>query len=283
MNIDTPHTSTVPIEAPHVLVVDSSRVVRQIIERMLKAELPDVVVTGCGSGTGALAHMKSGHADLITTALHLPDMDGVEFAHLVRETSAQARDVPIIVVSGDVQERLVARTLSNYVTDYFDKSLGMNALAAFIHGYVCPIDSIGGDVLYVEDSRVVAFATTRMLRHAGFSVTHVVSVEDALEQLKAMVAANKVPGFDLVLTDVSLKGDLGGGDLLDCIRHQFSYSKSDLPVLIMTGDNNPIRQAALLREGANDLVYKPVKNRLLIAKLQFQVRVVRQRRVQAAA
>ena len=141
----------------------------------------------------------------------------------------------------------------------------------------------GGQVLYVEDSRVVAFATTRMLQHAGFTVTHVASAEDAMDRLKMMIAAHKAPGFDLVLTDVSLKSDLGGGDLLDCIRHQFAYSKSDLPVLIMTGDNNPVRQAALLRDGANDLVHKPVEERLLIAKLQFQMRVARQRHVQAAA
>ena len=64
-------------------------------------------------------------------------MDGVELAHHVREYSPQAY-IPIIVVSGDVQERLVARSLPHDVTDYFDKSLGFEALAEFIRGYVHP-------------------------------------------------------------------------------------------------------------------------------------------------
>jgi len=36
--------------APRVLVVDGSRMVRQMIARVLAAELPGVEVVGCGSG-----------------------------------------------------------------------------------------------------------------------------------------------------------------------------------------------------------------------------------------
>ncbi len=146
-------------------------------------------------------------------------------------------------------------------------------MAAFIRGYVRPAETVSGEVLYVEDSRVVALATRRMLEKCGFRVSHVVSVEAALEQLDAAKADGNAPGPDLVLTDVSLKGELTGGDLLDRIRHEYAYSKGELPVLVMTGDDNPVNQAALLRAGANDLVHKPVEERLLVTKLQFQLRV----------
>ena len=58
-----------------------------------------------------------------------------------------------------------------------------------------------------------------------------------------------------------------------------------MPVLVMTAEDNPRNQAALLRVGANDLVHKPVEERLLITKLLFQLRVAqaRQRRLGAAA
>ena len=39
-------------------------------------------------------------------------------------------------------------------------------------------------MLYVEDSRVVALATRRMLEKIGRTVRHVVSVEDALAMLE---------------------------------------------------------------------------------------------------
>jgi CheY-like chemotaxis protein len=100
----------------------------------------------------------------------------------------------------------------------------------------------------------------------------VVSVEDALALLETERAQGRV-GADVVLTDVSLKGELTGGDLLEHVRNQFGYGKGKLPVLVMTGDENPANQAALLKAGANDLVEKPVEEKLLVTKLLFQLRV----------
>jgi len=259
--------------APRVLVVDGSRVVRQLITRVLEAELPGVEIVGSGSGNEALLLLGEGVFDFITIALRLPDMDGLELARFVRESAPQFY-VPIVVVSGDVESRLHRRELGEHVTDYFDKALGFQALAEFIRGYVRPESSVEGMVLYVEDSRVVALATRRMLEKYGLTVRHVISVEDALEVLEAARAQGQV-GADVVLTDVSLKGELTGGDLLERIRTEFGYGKGRLPVLVMTGDENPVNQAALIKAGANDLVEKPVEERLLVTKLLFQLRVAR--------
>lgn len=267
--------------APRVLVVDGSRVVRQLIGRVLQAELEGVEVVGCGLGVEAQQLLESGVFDFITVALRLPDMDGLELARHIRECAPQAY-VPIVVVSGDVDDRLHRRLLGEHVTDYFDKSLGLQALADFIRGYVRPESTAEGTVLYVEDSRVVALATRRMLEKIGLTVRHVVSVEDALALLEADRALGWV-GADVVLTDVSLKGELTGGDLLERIRGEFGYGKGQLPVLVMTGDENPANQAALLRAGANDLVEKPVEEKLLITKLLFQLRVARHLREQAVS
>jgi CheY-like chemotaxis protein len=256
--------------------------VRRLIEQVLKAELPESVVLSCENGTAAQRELESGVVDLVITALSLSDMDGVDLARHVREYSPQAY-IPIIVVSGDVQERLVARSLSHDVTDYFDKALGFDALAEFIRGYVHPAQEASGEVLYVEDSRVVAHATTRMLEKFGLTVTLVTSVEAAIELLEAARSEDRAPGADLVLTDVNLKGELSGGDLLELIRGGFGYSKGELPVLVMTGDDNPKNQTALLRAGANDLVHKPIEERLLITKLMFQLRVARKVREHARA
>lgn len=265
-------TRHIASDEPRVMVVDGSKVVRRLIEQVLKSDLPGVTVLACESGAEAKQQLESGVVDFVTTALRLPDMDGLELAQYIREHAPQAY-IPIVVVSGDVQERLIARTLSDAVTDYFDKSLGFAALAAFIRGYVRPESNVTGEVLYVEDSRVVALATRRMMEKHGLTVLHVVSVEDALALLDTAKAQGKTPGADIVLTDVNLKGELTGGDLLERIRNDFGYGKALLPVLVMTGDDNPKNQAVLIRQGANDLVEKPIEERLLITKLLFQLRV----------
>jgi len=274
-------TRHIASESPRVMVVDGSKVVRRLIEQLLKSDLPGVTVLSCESGEEAKKQLEAGVVDLVTTALRLPDMDGLDLARHVRDNSPQAY-IPIVIVSGDVNERLINRELSEFVTDYFDKSLGFQALAAFIRGYVRPETQVKGDVLYVEDSRVVALATRRMLEKYGLTVLHVTSVEDAVAHLETGMVQGRV-GCDVVLSDVNLKGELTGGDLLERIRNEFGYTKGQLPVLIMTGDDNPKNQAALLRAGANDLVQKPIEERLLITKLLFQMRVSQHVRQHPAA
>lgn len=272
-------TRHISSDNPRVMVVDGSRVARKLVAQLLEKELPGVTVIACGSGADAQRELQAGVIDLITTALRLPDMDGLELARYVREHAPQAY-IPIVAVSGDVQERLVNRALGEDVTDYFDKAQGLPALAEFIRGYVRPEPQGSGEVLYVEDSRVVALATRRMLEKYGLKVTHVISAEDAVALLDAARAEDRL-GTDLVLTDVNLKGELSGGDLLARIRNDYGYGKGRLPVLVMTGDDNPKNQAALLRAGANDLVQKPIEERLLVTKLLFQLRVARRLRAQA--
>jgi CheY-like chemotaxis protein len=260
-------------DTPRVMVVDGSKLARKMIEGLLRKELPGVDFIGCETGAQAKEALLTGAVNLVTTALALPDMDGLELARYIREYAPQAY-IPIIVVSGNVQERLESRKLSDDVTDYFDKSLGFGALATFIRGYVSPEDEPGGEVLYVEDSRVVAVATRRMLEKHGLQVTHTVSVEDALARLQVL-HEDGTPLPDIVLTDVYLKGELTGSDLLERVRTQLHYSKAELPIIVMTGDSDPGNQSELLRKGANDLVEKPIEERMLITKLLFQVRVGR--------
>lgn len=265
---------------PRVMVVDGSRVVRRLIEQVLKKELPEATVIACGSGEEARAALAEGVVDFVTVALRLPDIDGVELARYIRDHVPQTY-MPIVVISGDVDQRLRERSLGDAVTDYFDKGLGFHALADFIRGYVHADDQAQGEVLYIEDSRVVALATRRMMEKHGLSVLHDISVEDALARLETSRVQDRV-GADVVLTDVTLKGELTGGDLLHRIRGEFGYGKGQLPVLVMTGDDNPEKQAELIRAGANDLVVKPVEERLLITKLLFQLRVSRHLRQRAA-
>ncbi|BDU15108.1 response regulator [Lysobacter auxotrophicus] len=259
--------------APRIMVVDGSKLVRKLIGDVLTRELSDAVVVPCAGIAEARAALEGGAVDLVTTSLVLPDGDGIALARVVRESAGQAY-VPIIVVSGDAQSHLESRRFTEDVTDYFDKALGHTALAAFIRGYVQPQPIPGARVLYVEDSKVVALATKRMLERHGLTVLHFVGVEEALEYLETHRGQDDV-GCDCVLTDVYLKGALSGNDLLARLREDFGYGKRRLPVLVMTGDGNADNQSALIRAGANDLVLKPIEERLLVTKTLFQLRLAR--------
>ncbi|KRG75830.1 histidine kinase [Stenotrophomonas chelatiphaga] len=261
-------------DATRVMVVDGSRLVRKLIADVLQRDLPGVQVVGCASIEEARQALADGPVNLVTTSLSLPDGDGLALAKTVRESAGQAY-VPVIVVSGDAQSHLEQRRFTDYVTDYFDKSLGHEALAAFIRGYVQPAIIPGATLLYVEDSRVVAEATKRMLERQQLNVLHVMTAEEAVTLLTAESLGRNQHRIDLVLTDVTLKGELSGRDLVERVRVDFGYGKRRLPVLVMTGDGNPLNQTALLQAGANDLVLKPIEERLLVTKVLFQLRLSR--------
>lgn len=261
-------------DAPRVMVVDGSKLVRKLIADVLQRELPAVEVVGCASIEDARMALAAGPVNLVTTSLTLSDGDGLALARLVRETAGQAY-VPVIVVSGDAQQHLEQRRFTDYVTDYFDKALGHEALATFIRGYVQPETIPGATILYVEDSRVVAEATKRMLERQSLNVLHVMTAEEAFALLTAESLGRSSHRIDLVLTDVTLKGELSGLDVVERVRVDFGYGKRRLPVLVMTGDGNPLNQSGLLQAGANDLVQKPIEERLLVTKVLFQLRLSR--------
>ena len=260
--------------ATRVMVVDGSKLVRKLIADVLQRDLPGVEVIGCDSIEDAQQALAQGPVDLVTTSLTLRDGDGLALARTVREAAGQAY-VPVIVVSGDAQQHLEQRRFTDYITDYFDKALGHEALATFIRGYVQPQTIPGATILYIEDSRVVAEATKRMLERQQLNVLHVVSAEEAFTLLTAESLGRSRHRIDLVLTDVTLKGELSGRDVVQRVRVDFGYGKRRLPVLVMTGDGNPHNQTGLLQAGANDLVLKPIEERLLVTKVLFQLRLAR--------
>ena len=270
----TPDLRHLVSESPRIMVVDGSRLVRRLISDVLRQELPAVEVVACAGLAEARDALAGAPVDLVTTSLVLPDGDGQQLARTVRETAGQ-KYVPVIVVSGDAQSHLERRRFTEDVTDYFDKGEGHQALATFVRGYVMPQAIPGARVLYVEDSRTVALATRRMLQSHGMEVIHLISAEEAVEWLRERRGGEDAPGADLLLTDVYLKGELSGRDLLQAVRGELGYGKRRLPVLVMTGDDNRVNQMALLRDGANDLVLKPIEERLLVTKALFQLRLAK--------
>jgi len=258
---------------PKIMVVDGSKLVRRLISDVLKRELPDAEILACADMAQACAVLASGPVHLVTTSLLLPDGNGLALAQQVRD-SGQQTYVPVIVVSGDTQQHLEQRRFTASVTDYFDKSLGFKALAAFIRGYIQPEPVPGATVLYVEDSRVAAMVVKRVLAKNDLHVIHVLTAEEALDLLNAH-ARGDGPDIELVLSDVVLKGELGGFDVLKHVRHDLDYDKQRMPVLMMTGDDNPQNQSALLQAGANDLLQKPTDEHLLVVKVLFHLHLTR--------
>jgi two-component system cell cycle response regulator len=228
--------------------------------------MPEINITSCASAKKALKLVERERFSLITTALLLPDMDGLDFCRSVR-SSKRNRYAPVIVVSSDADQRLLHEGFNAGVTDYFDKALGFKAFGQFIKSFLARNPDLCGRILYIEDSKTAAKITRKMMEQHGMEVTHVTSVEEAQSLLEdAQIKEKK--GFDLVITDFHLKGEMTGGDLLYFLRVRLHYSPQALPVLVTTGDDKTHTQVEVFNAGANDFVMKPLVEEVVMARVR---------------
>lgn len=253
-----------------IMVVDGSEVSRTIIGRILKNEMTNVNITSCPTAKEALVHLGNWERfDLITTSLMLPDQDGLVLCRKIRE-SERHHYTPVIVVSGDADNRLLREGFAAGVTDYFDKSSGYKAFVEFIKSFLQRNSGLVGKILYVEDSPTAATITRRIMEKHGLKIVHVTHAEQALELLEGISNGwvSEDDGFDIIVTDFFLKGKLTGGDLLHAIRTRFHYSQQEMPVLVITVTDNQKKQAEVFHAGANDFVTKPIYEEIFIARIR---------------
>jgi len=249
-----------------VLVVDDSTVSREVVSRILTEVLDGAEITACGSGEEALRAVDDNSFSLVTTALKLPDMDGLDLSRRVR-SNEQHHLTPIVVISCGADTRLLDEGFAAGVTDYFDESEGYRAFGDFIKNVYQLHSALRGRILYVEDSRTAALVTRKVLEKYGLEIEHVESAEQASSLLEKCDQSECE--YDLVITDFNLKGRMSGGDLLHLLRVHLHYTQQELPVLVVTGNEDSQTQSEVFQAGANDFVCKPIVEEILMARVRL--------------
>ncbi|WP_101925277.1 MULTISPECIES: EAL domain-containing protein [Luteimonas] len=120
-------------------------------------------------------------------------------------------------------------------------------------------------VLVVEDDPSQALFAESVLNGAGMEA-HVVPVANEF-----MTTLQRVQP-DLVLMDLHMPG-MDGNELTTQLRQQPAFSH--IPVVFLTGDEDPDRHFEALEVGADDFLTKPVRPRHLIAAVQNRIRRAR--------
>lgn len=255
-------------QSTRIIVVDGSSVTRAILTRILREEVADAEVYPCATGQEALTLLEGGKYDLISTALMLPDMDGLELSRQVRSSRYHSY-LPVIVVSGDADTRLLREGFEAGVTDYFDKSQGYKAFGGFIRAFIQRHSGLVGHILFVEDSATAAAVIRKILEKHGLKVTQVATAEAAMALIDPPESnQNRLDDYDLVITDFYLEGDMTGGDLLHAIRAKLHMSQQEIPVLVITSTDDQQTQIEVFHAGANDFVSKPIVEEVLIARVR---------------
>jgi two-component system OmpR family response regulator len=112
--------------APHVLIVDDHREIRELVGRVLSRE--GFRVSAAGDGKAMRKALADGRIDLILLDLMLPGEDGLSLCRAVRADS----NVPIIMLTakGEEVDRVIGLEMG--ADDYLPKPFGSRELIARI-------------------------------------------------------------------------------------------------------------------------------------------------------
>jgi PAS domain S-box-containing protein len=190
--------------------------------------------------------------DLVVMDYRLGTSTGLD---LNRRVKAAGLDVPVIIVSGSIDDASIIEAMRAGVKDVLVKGSDyLDRLPAAVHGVLeqaarvperVPPAELGTRVLIVEDDEGVAALERRELERAGYETTVASSADEALVALRT-------GRVNLAIVDLRLDGAVSGLDLYE----QVKADGRDVPVILVTAFGDQAVAIRALRAGVRDFVPK---------------------------
>lgn len=240
------------------LIVEPSRTYQKLLSSAI--ESGGIETKHVSTGSEALTLLQQQPFDLVVVAMHLQDMDALKFSSHLR-TDSRTRQIPVVMVTSNEDKQLLDEAFSAGVTEIFakhelDKITRYATQFCRKKGY----KSMPGHILYIEDSSSIANTASTTLKDCGYTIDHYATGEEGIQ-------AFKNNSYDLVLTDILLKGKLNGYGTVKAIRQINDERKQHIPLLVFSVIDDTAHKIELLRQGASDYVTKPLIQEELLARV----------------
>ncbi|MBS3962978.1 MAG: diguanylate cyclase [Methylomonas sp.] len=241
---------------PSVLIVESSRVFRNLLSELMASQ--GFATVCCDNGKQALAACKTESFELVCIAYHLPDMSGEVLCHYMRGMPT-LKNVRIILFTAEDNEDTLRAALLAGATDIYNKS-EFASFQIYIARFAeqCK-QTMAAKVMLVEDTQSQRLWLQSLLSAQGYYVDSFSDGESALQAL-----SNN--DYDGIITDVVLAGKMSGLNLIRAIR-RLPGAQSTTPIFVMTAYDDASRRMELLNIGANDYLAKPVNPEELLFRV----------------
>jgi two-component system chemotaxis response regulator CheY len=105
----------------HILIVDDSILMRTALKRTIDMVGIEIAsITEAGNGKEALEVLENNPVDLILTDLNMPEMNGVELVHFLKESSEYS-NIPVIVITTESSTVRIEELQEAGILDYLHK------------------------------------------------------------------------------------------------------------------------------------------------------------------
>jgi two-component system, OmpR family, KDP operon response regulator KdpE len=158
--------------AATILLIEDERQMRRFLRVTLQSERYGVIEAE--TAADGLSQAATRNPDVILLDLGLPDMDGLEVIHELREWSP----VPIIIISAREQEGDKVKALDSGADDYLTKPFGAGELLARIRvalRHAAPQSPDQGEAVFVAEDLKIDFLKRQV--HRGDKEIHLTPIE----------------------------------------------------------------------------------------------------------
>jgi two-component system, chemotaxis family, chemotaxis protein CheY len=245
-----------------VVLVEPSSTQRHIIREFLTVSA--IQHMDCvESGRSALQTMARRKPDLVISAMHLPDMTGVELIETMR-SQENLRDIAFILISSETDIRYLdpvrqagAVAILPKPFEYEQLKKALATTLDFIEPEQLELEKYNPkelSVLVVDDSRFSRQHILKTLRDLG--IKNITQAENG----KAAMPLLEQNNYDLILTDYNMP-EMDGKELIGFIRSREKYAVT--PVMMVTSETDMGRLAAVDQIGVSAIVDKPFESGLI--------------------
>ena len=234
-----------------ILVVEDNKTLAKLIAKKIESAL-DVEVDVAFSLAETKLFLARYKYFITLLDINLPDAPNGEVVDY-----AISKKNHVIVLSANIDKNFRKKMLQKSIIDYVNKG-GTGDIDYIIHTIKRLQKNRNHKVLVVDDAMMFRKQMQGILENLFFNVITVAHGEEALGMLQAK------PDISLVLTDYNMPV-MDGLELTHEIRK--TYSKDELSILALSGNDDDEITALFLKHGANDYIKKP------FSKEEFSVRV----------
>jgi len=180
-----------------VYVVDDSVISRKILTTSLN-KIDSVVVKEFTNAIDASNSIVEKKPDLIITDMSMPEFDGLEFSFIVHKKYS---DIPIFLVSADLNNDLIARALQNGVKETLKKPFKFCQLYQLMQHYIDNKNkSYEYNILVVDDDELFRVMLLKMLEPFNlrpYSAESTIEAMNILEkyEINIIILDNQLPGM----------------------------------------------------------------------------------------
>jgi len=257
-----------------IMVVDDSAIIRTIIKKELEAAgYP--VITFC-DGMEALAALRWLQAppSLITLDIDMPRMDGFICCEQIRawekEGVIRSADklIPVLFVSANDTFENRSRGFHLGSLEFISKPFSHGDVLAAVNKVLQPQATyLGMTALVVDDSAGLRRMVGTCLERIGLEVIEAENGRQAFELIKENMVQT-----DLCIVDYDMP--VMRGDEFIHLTRQFPEAEH-LPMLSLSGINDPQAVLRMFRAGASDYLVKPFIAEELLARVQVHLQLRR--------